>query len=377
MVQTSFLLSILFRMSCAFSAERLLTPRLLFEQPSFGRKAKNALSHSRIFVKSHARNRALFGGIELEGKTLVSVQECLLASQTKLETDETTKIVFVDGSWYHNGERNGRQEYEQGPRIKGAHYIDMDDLACQFNLFPLLNPKNLPHMLPPAILMAAAMDAMNIYNNDHIIVYGKDGCFFTPRAWFLFYAMGHNKDRVHLMQGSLEEWMELGGSIETHIKNALNVTQDLLPLKDQHQYEYQAHEATNTCDLQFLLKPLNKEEASPILLDARGSSFQRNGYIPGAIQIPYESLVEPSNSLKFKPSSELMKHFQNAGVDVTNKNTIICTCGSGVSVCNLLVALRECGRSLEADSYKTVMYDGSWIEWGADPNTPKVEGVGE
>jgi hypothetical protein len=41
--------------------------------------------------------------------------------------------------------------FEKGPRIRGAKHLDMSDLATTKELFPELNPKGLPQMLPPEV----------------------------------------------------------------------------------------------------------------------------------------------------------------------------------------------------------------------------------
>ena len=41
--------------------------------------------------------------------------------------------------------------FEAGPRIPGSVYVDMDDVSAKGDLFPDLNPKGLPHMLPPKV----------------------------------------------------------------------------------------------------------------------------------------------------------------------------------------------------------------------------------
>lgn len=100
----------------------------------------------------------------LVGKTLVTVGEALNAF-------EDPSVIFVDGSWFLSG-RNGRAEFEAGPRIQGAVYFDVDDVASKGDL----NPRSLKHMMPPKRLFAAAMDAMGIQNSNHLIVYGTQGC---------------------------------------------------------------------------------------------------------------------------------------------------------------------------------------------------------
>lgn len=141
----------------------------------------------------------------LEGKTLVSVDECLDAYRS-----DPRSVVFCDASWYHRSARSGREEFIAGPRLPGARYIDMDDICAKGGD----NPKNLPHMMPGKELFAAMMDELNITNDDRIVIYGKQGCFFTPRTYFLFQQCGHDEEKLHLMQGSLEEWAEKGGAIE-------------------------------------------------------------------------------------------------------------------------------------------------------------------
>jgi 3-mercaptopyruvate sulfurtransferase SseA len=60
---------------------------------------------------------------------------------------------------------SSRHDYETGPRIAGARFLDIDDIA------DTTTKPSLPHLMPPAKLMAAAMDAMHIASSDHVIVY--------------------------------------------------------------------------------------------------------------------------------------------------------------------------------------------------------------
>jgi len=225
-------------------------------------------------------------------------------------------------------------------------------------------------------LFSALMDTYSIQNSDHIIIFARKGVIFTPRMWFLFKSMGHDPSKIHLLQGSLEEWKESGGDLETGFR-AVPKAEDLDLSK---KFKYVARDAPNVCDMQEVLKAVSLDDddddgttvldENALILDARGSSFARRGHIPGAVHIPYASFVDPDNMLQFKKKSDLLDVFTQAGVDVMDKRQIICSCGSGVSACHIFLALEECGRFVE--DRRTVIYDGSWDEWGSDENTPKI-----
>ena len=53
--------------------------------------------------------------------SLVTISEAITA-----HADEDS--VFIDGSWYMPNTRDGRKEYQLGPRITGARYFDIDDV---------------------------------------------------------------------------------------------------------------------------------------------------------------------------------------------------------------------------------------------------------
>lgn len=290
--------------------------------------------------------------------TLLSVDECL-----SLQQDDDA-VVFVDGTWFHKGNRVGRQEFEQGPRIRGARHIDMTDLCASHELYPSLNPKKLYAMLPPPELFSAFMDEYNITNTNHVIVYGSEGAYFTSRTWFLFQHFGHSN--VSLMQGSLQEWMEKGGPVDTdpvtvpRAKDVVENARGKTPC-------YKCTVRKNVVDFEQMKKIVDDQQT--IIIDPRGSSFA-NGHVTGAKHVPYSSLVKDESTLKLKPKEELLDIFAKAGL--TNVNTdqdIVASCGSGVSACSIILALEACGRTNDKNTY---LYDGSWQEWKLDPDTPKV-----
>lgn len=309
--------------------------------------AKVMSSSTRLYANSH----------------LLSLQECL-----SLFHDKCPSVKFVDGTWFHKGDRVGRTEFEHGPRIPNSVFFDIVDVSSSSQEHPSINNNNnnnnLKCMLPTPSLFAAVMDQLNITNDDHVIVYGRQGHLFLPRVWFTFSIMGHAN--VSIMQGSLSDWMKEGGPVDTSRTSVIQATTLKTFQEDTLSYYYTATMQPNiVVTSQDVLKSLNNPSIQ--LVDARGSSFQKKGHIPHSIHIPYSSL---SDHGVMKSPSELLAIFESAGVNPLDREaSIICTCGHGVSACSLYLALKACGRPADAPTY---MYDGSWNEWSQDESLPKV-----
>jgi len=345
---------------------------------SFGIHKRNTVPNQRKQFTTTTTTTLKASSSIIAGKQFVSVDECV-----QIKKDDPS-VVFVDGSWHLDKSRNGKSEYETGPRIAGAKYFDIDDISSKG---PNLNPKGLPHMAPPKKLFELAMDALGIANSDTIIIYGTEGCMFTPRAWYTIRAMGHDISKVHLMQGSIKEWEEKGGPLE-HGPIVSIRADDLLEgavytTSSSTGTSYQAKDPVRFCGIDEVLRVVGDNIAATssdsIILDARGAArFKaevpepreglRGGHMPGSVNLPFTDLLEPNDATKFKPVDELKQAFREAGVDVNTDQKIICTCGSGVTACHIAAALEECGR----DFSDTVIFDGSWIEYGSDPDTPIV-----
>ena len=71
----------------------------------------------------------------------------------------------------------------------------------------------------------------------------------------------------------------------------------------------------------------------------------------------------------WKDTADLAEAFTAAGVDLSRP--VITSCGSGITACCIAFALHLLGKD------DVALYDGSWTEWGSDPDTPKASGEAE
>mmetsp|Transcript_3159 Transcript_3159/g.3574 ORF Transcript_3159/g.3574 Transcript_3159/m.3574 type:complete len:348 (+) Transcript_3159:78-1121(+) len=303
----------------------------------------------------------------IRGKTLITVDDAIQKSHN-------SNVKFIDGSWWLGGERNGRKEFEAGPRIANARFLDIDDISTTSD--------NLPHMMPSSLLQSKYMDAMVISENDHVIVYGAQDCMFITRAYWQMKTM-HPRGLCQLLDGSLQDWIDANGPVEAKGRPSYSVVDSDNLTKNKTKTIYKATNAQNVIDMEELQtliaegKTVDKD-SGVLVVDARSPErFSgeveeprpglRRGHMPGAKNLFFLDLLDPNNKNKFKPKQELKRIIQEAGITLPlcPGSKIISSCGSGVTACALLTALDI----LDEDPSYTYLYDGAWAQWGNQPDT--------
>jgi thiosulfate/3-mercaptopyruvate sulfurtransferase len=117
------------------------------------------------------------------------------------------------------------------------------------------------------------------------------------------------------------------------------------------------------------------EHGGAAIIDARtaakfdgheGSGYPgvASGHMRRAINTPWALFFEPAPSFRFVSPERAAQIFREKAVDLSGE--VITTCGSGVTAAILGFMLEAIGHS----NFR--LYDGSWHEWGQQPNTPKL-----
>jgi len=259
-------------------------------------------------------------------------------------------LVVIDSSWFMPSlRRSGRAEY-LAAHIPGARYLDIDAVSDR------TNPA--PHMLPTAAAFGEAMEQLGVGSGDRIVVYDNSPTRTAARGWFMLRHFG--ADKVAILDGGFQKWLVEGRPTESGEP----------PQRDA---KFEAAERDEVVTKQQLLAGTGLP-----WVDARGRPrFEGSeadprpgvapGHAPGARNLPFGSLYRDDGT--FKPVDDLRRLFAEAGVDP--KRPFVASCGSGVTANSLIFAAHLIGND------DTRLYDGSWSEWGSDPETPKALGPAE
>lgn len=204
-----------------------------------------------------------------------------------------------------------------------------------------------PGQLAPPRQFAAIVGGAGIGPNTTVVAYDDGRLFAASRLQWAFAHYGF--DNVLVLEGGFRAWQTLGGPVSQELP-----TPDPSPFPEPHSgglrsTKYDVLRALETAEVQLVDCRLDETYA------AAGE------HIPGAVHVPSSSVFEASGALK--PPAELDRMLDERGVD-SEKPTIL-YCGGGVSATAVFRAFRMAGRT------DATVYDGSWAEWSADPDTPR------
>lgn len=247
-------------------------------------------------------------------------------------------LIILDASPAAN--KSNLPSQHLGLRIPGARFFDLKNKFSDPDA-------DMPNTLPQPEAFEQACRELGINSNSHLVVYDNIGIYASPRVWWMFKAMGH--DKVAVLNGGLPEWGKQGYKMES-------IQEESYPAGD--------FTARPGLEIKKTMADIlaNLETKESLVLDARSSgrfdgtapeprAGLSSGHMPHSKSFPFSQVLQEG---KFKSKEELAAQFAELN---TNDQPLIFSCGSGLTACITYLAAE-----LATDTPKAV-YDGSWTEW--------------
>ncbi|KAJ3679335.1 hypothetical protein LUZ60_017346 [Juncus effusus] len=297
--------------------------------------------------------------------------DALVSAQWLQANLHDPNLKILDASWHMPFEnRKAFQEY-QDAHIPGALFFDIDGISDRTT--------NLPHMLPSEEAFASAVSALEINNENKIIVYDTKGEYSAPRVWWTFRVFGH--DNIWVLDGGFPKWKDSGFELESSTDSSDSVSKSKAAIEaiNLHYKGNSVSNATFKVELRpHLIWNLEKikqniEEKTHQHIDARvrgrfdGTAPEprkgvRSGHIPGSKCVPFPDMLDSKQV--FLPIEEIQKKFDQEAISLDEP--IVLSCATGVTACIVAVGLYNLGKK------DIPVFDGSWTEWECQPNATIV-----
>ena len=218
------------------------------------------------------------------------------------------------------------------------------------------NVEGVDGMLPDPATVAMDLEEAGVRHDTPVVVYDSGNGLWASRLFWALEYLGH--EQVHLLDGGITAWTASGRELSTEIA-----------VPERGEFDPRVRENL-VADEAFVFE--NHGNSDFTVLDARspdefsGADVRaaRGGHIPDSVNIDWvRNLGDAGTFLSVAELSELYQQTLEGrdGPRVT-------LCQTGIRGAHTYVALRVLG---EED---VRLYDGSWAQWGNNPDAPIAVG---
>ena len=239
--------------------------------------------------------------------------------------------------------------------IAGAQFISLQDVSVGMDRG---NTAVLSLELPPVDVLRASLAKFGISNDSHVVVYFDTDQSYSgaTRVVFALQYAGLG-DRTSLLNGGLAEWVKRGKPVTATVPTVVAG-------------KLSGGAGKNIVADAELVRTIG-EHANYKLIDARmpefysgkEATYDKNGHIPGAVNIPFSGLADANGLMTREHVAELF-----AAAGVKPGDTVVTYCHIGRQATVVLFAARLLGNQV-------MMYDGAFQDWATNNRGPVEKSV--
>ncbi|HYW33452.1 MAG TPA: rhodanese-like domain-containing protein [Gemmatimonas sp.] len=266
----------------------------------------------------------------------------MLVSTAWLAEHATDKDLVV----LHVGRR---AQYDSG-HIAGARPVALSDISLPSG------PGKLSLQMPGVAELTAWAKTHGIGDRTRVIVVPHDDTLQSSTRVFLTLAYLGAMERTSLLDGGFKTWRSEGRAVSAAPPgDAPAVTFTPRPRPDLIATMEQVEAATLDGRVSIV------DARLPRFFEGNGGGYPRPGHIPTAVNIPLNTVSEPSG--RFRAPPELRELFVAAGVPGTKPVITYCHIGQQATLLWFVATML---------GYDARMYDGSFQEWSGTERLPVV-----
>lgn len=259
--------------------------------------------------------------------------------------DCTTYLEYEEGTGRPYRVVSGRADYDAA-HIPTSGFLD---LQGEFSV------EDSPYRftLPSPELAADAFARHGVGDGTRVVLYSRKSMVWAARFWWMLRWLGF--DAAAILDGGYDKWVADGRSISTAAcgypagKLTINLRPDVFVDRDE---VLAAIGGSGICTINALTADIHAGE---------NPRYGRPGRIPGSVNVPAMSLVDPG-TMEILPPEAVARTF--AGVGAEPDRRIITYCGGGIAATLDAFLLHQLGYS------DIAVYDNSMSEWATDDSLP-------
>ncbi len=240
---------------------------------------------------------------------------------------------------------SGRAKWGEA-HVPGAQFVDL------LQTFSDPNAK-VRFMMPSAERFCELAGALGVGDDSAVVVYSAGSPMWATRLWWMFRSVGG--DNCAVLDGGWEKWQREGRPVTaaTSAFPPARLTPRPRPgLWAGQDDVLRAMQNPAVCTINAL---------SPEVYRGDKNMYGRPGHIPGSHNVFYNTLLDPADGT-YLPVDRLKACF--AAVGAFARPRVIFYCGGGISATMDALGLVLAGHP------DVAVYDGSMMEWVADPALP-------